>query len=84
MTQFVSFDESMKNPLNGIYHIGVQGNSGTIFKVIIGEQENDIVLGPMGQWEVYSNDLKNMGIKIALEDNSQLGYIEYDGEGENK
>lgn len=84
MTQFISFNESMENSLRGIYHIGVQGNTGTIFNVIINEQQNEITLGPIGQWEIYSNDLKNMNIKIILEDDSQLGYIEYDEGGVNR
>ena len=83
MTQFISFSSSMENSRIGIYHIGIQGNVDTKFNVIINGQNNEIKLGPAGQWEIYSEDLKNMNIQIILNDNSQLGYIEYKDGGEN-
>lgn len=83
MSQFLSFGTSMEKSRTGIYHIGIQGNIGTKFNVIINGQNNEIILGPAGQWEIYSEDLKNMNIQIILSDNSQLGYIEYKDGGED-
>lgn len=83
MIQFISFSSSMENSRTGIYHIGIQGNTNTNFNIKINEQNNEIKLGPAGQWEIYSEDLKNMYIQIILNDSSQLGYIEYKDGGED-
>ena len=75
MTQFISFKDTLEGK-TGIYHIGIQGRTGTSFSITVDKIEQLIDLGPAGQWEVYSENLKEMNIEIKLGDNSQIGYIE--------
>ena len=78
---FKNTDNSSPSIPNGsIYHLGVQGNPGSSFRL----NDQTIILGPAGQWEIYSEDLKKINLSsIKLAEGAgieQIIYIEYEDE----